>query len=377
MENRLSSRVIFIDLMRFVAIASMIQGHCVDAFLDFHYKIPNSVGFGTWLFFRGLTAPFFLFCSGFIYGLRFSRAESDEKFREISFKTIKRAFLLICVGYLMKSPTTSPFHLGHINNALLQIFLAIDILQLIGISLLILLLVETISRKFSFNNTEAIVLTALSFTVLTPIITMIDWERFFPLMISSWVSTRTGSLFPLFPWGAYLLLGSAIGIYFKRENILDSSINTTKSLLKLGLIFVVLASAFNWIETWVYGNSTFWTTSPNLVFVRFGCVLIFGSLLSALSVYVKSIPQFLYNASRNSLPIYVGHVMLLYGSAWNVGLKDFYGFKLNVIETIIAASLVTFFMFIFSEIVTILKKEVPLIIDEMKLNFELTKNSAF
>ncbi|MBM4176108.1 MAG: DUF1624 domain-containing protein [Ignavibacteria bacterium] len=109
------------------------------------------------------------------------------------------------------------------NDALLQLFLAIDILQLIGICLFILLIIESIARRFNINNTEVLVLTALSFTVLNPIVSMISWESFFPLLISSWISTKTGSLFPLFPWGAYLLLGSAIGILLAKTRIARES----------------------------------------------------------------------------------------------------------------------------------------------------------
>ncbi len=347
-----SQRVIYIDLLRFCAIFLMVHGHTVDVLLSNEFRKPDSIGFNTWLFFRGLTAPLFLFASGFIYGVRFRRTDSEEKFRKIKIKTIKRALLLIVIGYLMKSPTPTIINWESVTYQMIQLFYAIDILQLIGASLIIFLFMEILARKFKYDAARYLILISILFVLGRQLSTLVDWEEHFPLQISSWFSQRTGSLFPLFPWGAYLFLGGAVGIYFQRKNFLSNMIHLTKVQLKIGIIFILSAFLINFMEIIFFNMSTLWSTSPALFYARFGTVLIFGSLFSILSLYIKRIPKFLYNASKNSLWIYVVHVMLLYGSSWNRGVKDFLGYKCNVGETVLGVIAMWFLMILFSEALT-------------------------
>ncbi|MCX8056446.1 MAG: DUF1624 domain-containing protein [Ignavibacteria bacterium] len=356
-ENLRSQRVIYIDLLRFCAIFLMVHGHTVDVLLSQEFRRPDSIGFNTWLFFRGLTAPLFLFASGFVYGVRFRRTDSPEKFKQIKIKTIKRALLLILIGYLMKSPTPTIIDWEHVTYQMIQLFYAVDILQLIGASLLIFLGMEMLARKFKYDAARYLIGISILFLLGKQLSTLVDWEEYFPLQISSWFSQRTGSLFPLFPWGAYLFLGGAVGIYFQRKGFLNDMIHLTKVQLKIGIIFIFSAFLINFLELQFFNLSTFWTTSPALFYARFGTVLIFGSLFSVLSLYVKKIPKFLYNASKNSLWIYVVHVMLLYGSSWNRGVKDFLGYKCNVLETIIGIIVMWILMILFSEFLIYLNKK--------------------
>jgi uncharacterized membrane protein len=366
-ENLRSQRVIFIDLLRFCAIFLMVHGHTVDVLLSQEYRKPDSIGFNTWLFFRGLTAPLFLFASGFIYGVRFRRTDSVEKFRNIKIKTIRRAILLIFIGYLIKSPTPTFIDWEHVTYQMLRLFYAIDILQLIGASLLIFLGMEILARKLKYDAAQYLIIISVLFVLGRQIATLLDWEEVLPLQISSWFSPNTGSLFPLFPWGAYLFLGGAVGIYFQRKSYLSDMLLLTKVQLKTGIIFIISAFLINLIELQFFGISTFWTTSPTLFYARFGTVLILGSLFSVLSLYIKRIPRFLYNASKNSLWIYVAHVMLLYGSSWNPGIKNFLGYKCNVVETIFGVIIMWILMVLFSEALTYYNNKIS---PEIKTRFK-------
>lgn len=368
-HNLSSQRVIFIDLLRFAAIFLMVHGHTVDVLLSQEFRKPDSIGFNSWLFFRGLTAPLFLFASGFIYGVRFRRTNSIEKFHQIKIKTIKRAILLILIGYLIKSPSPYVITWEHATYQMIQLFFAIDILQLIGASLLIFLLMEIIARKKNYDAARYLILLTFIFLMAHPIAKLIDWEGIFPISISSWFSQKTGSLFPLFPWGAYLFLGGAVGIYFQRKGFLNDMIHLTKIQLKIGIIFIVCAFILNSTELLIFNKSTFWKTSPALFYTRFGAVLIFGSLFSVLSLYIKRIPEFLYHASKNSLWIYVVHIMILYGSPWNLGIRHFYGYHFNVLQTALGVLAMIGLMILFSEGLTIyVNKFLPKLKEKIKIN---------
>lgn len=367
--NLTSQRVIFIDLLRFCAIFLMVHGHTVDVLLSYDFRKPDQIGFNTWLFFRGLTAPLFLFASGFIYGVRFRRTDSVEKFQKIKNKTIKRALLLIFIGYLIKSPSPTLIEWEHVTYQMLQLFYAIDILQLVGASLLIFLGMEIIARKFKYDAARILIIISIIFVLGKQLATLLDWEEFFPIQISSWFSQSTGSLFPLFPWGAYLFLGGAVGIYFQRKGYLSDMLLLTKVQLKVGIIFILSAFMINSLELYFFGKTTLWTTSPSLFYARFGTVLIFGSLFSVLSLYIKSIPKFMYNASKNSLWIYVIHVMLLYGSSWNRGVRHFIGYQFNVIETVFGVIIMWILMILFSEALVYYKNRAHPKVKEKIINF--------
>jgi uncharacterized membrane protein len=57
-------RILFLDLMRVLALFMMIQGHTTYDFLDLSIREGGSVGIKLWTSFRGYTAPFFMLVSG-------------------------------------------------------------------------------------------------------------------------------------------------------------------------------------------------------------------------------------------------------------------------------------------------------------------------
>jgi hypothetical protein len=71
-----------------------------------------------------------------------------------------------------------------------------------------------------------------------------------------------------------------------------------------------------------FGAVYFWTLSPNLFLVKAGSVLIGLSAAIRLSRGLTRLPRVVTALSRESLLVYLGHVMLLYGSVWTVGLAQ-------------------------------------------------------
>ncbi|MDR3665320.1 MAG: heparan-alpha-glucosaminide N-acetyltransferase domain-containing protein, partial [Ignavibacteriaceae bacterium] len=66
-QSSTKNRIIFIDIMRAIAVFQMVQGHTIDAFLSNNYRIQDNPIFGAWLFMRGVTAPIFLFSAGAVF----------------------------------------------------------------------------------------------------------------------------------------------------------------------------------------------------------------------------------------------------------------------------------------------------------------------
>jgi hypothetical protein len=70
------------------------------------------------------------------------------------------------------------------------------------------------------------------------------------------------------------------------------------------------------------GAGFLWDSNPDLVLLRLGTVLLLVALIALLSARVRSVSPALLLIGRRTLLIYVAHVVILYGSAWNSGLNQ-------------------------------------------------------
>jgi fucose 4-O-acetylase-like acetyltransferase len=70
-----------------------------------------------------------------------------------------------------------------------------------------------------------------------------------------------------------------------------------------------------------YGPMRFWDSSPDLVLLRLGSVLLLIIPVVLLSARVRDVPATLLAIGRRTLPIYLLHLVILYGSPWNQGLN--------------------------------------------------------
>jgi len=111
----------------------------------------------------------------------------------------------------------------------------------------------------------------------------------------------------------------------------------TISLLFVGLGFLLLSVVGYFVEIALTGKSEFWTNSPNLVIFRLGIVILLNSLFTFIALKMKTIPKIVILLGRNTLLIYVVHILILYGSAWNIGLYSIWREAFNPLVTILAA----------------------------------------
>jgi len=71
-------RILFLDLMRVLALFMMIQGHTTYDFLDLTIRDGQSTGIKIWTSLRGYTAPFFMMVSGAVFTfLMLSQEQKD------------------------------------------------------------------------------------------------------------------------------------------------------------------------------------------------------------------------------------------------------------------------------------------------------------
>ena len=332
-----NSRIIFLDLLRALAVLMMVQGHTIDSLLADEYRTFDSVIYSVWHTMRGFTAPIFMFTSGvvFTYLLHLNNLPFSENPRVK--KGIKRFFLLLGLGYLLRYPTYKIFDFTHVTETQWKIFFTVDALHLIAFGLLFIIGLYFISQKLSLSSLTSYGLGALFFFLIFFPVREVQWGEILPQFAAGYFTRDYGSIFPLFPYAGYVLAGAVLGIILagNREIYKDSGFLLKLFLSGLSLIGIsyLLFGIINIYEP----QSTYWTSRMSLVFFRLGVVLILNAAIGFAAMKLQNIPNAIKIVGRHTLLIYVVHLLIIYGSAWSPGLSWYYKHNFSLFGSLIAA----------------------------------------
>jgi len=326
-----SRRVVFIDLARALAALFMLYGHTVSALLAPHYQ--TGTWFDIWTFQRGLTSTLFLLLSGFAFSIATGRHwGSHDRFSPAVVRRVRRFSLFVLLGCGLHFPVARFVELPHATAEGWRAFLAVDVLQLIGVTFILVQVLVMLTRTRPAFGWTALVLAVLV-VVLTPLSWSIDWAGRLPLFVASYLTPATGSVFPIFPFSAYVLLGAALGQWYLRWGTVRHDWYAGVALLLPGIVLVASALAVKW----VLGNEA-WASVPNLVVVRTGASLILLAAIARASQRVTHLPHVFGAVAQETLLIYFVHLCIVYGSVWNRGLVQIYGQTLEPGQTVLAVA---------------------------------------
>jgi uncharacterized membrane protein len=327
------NRIIFIDLMRAIAVIQMIQGHTVDTFLADNFRTMNSSIFSLWYFMRGMTAPIFMFSAGTVFAYLLRLQNIPFKTNPRVKKGIKRFFLLVFLGYLLRYPTAKILDFSNVTPDQWKTFFTVDVLHLIGFGILFILILAYFSEKLKMNDYVIFGSAALIVFLISPFTEKINWVGFLPYQIAGYFYAGTGSLFPLIPWSGFVISGAVLGSYLANHPAVFKTKEFSYKLFLFGASFMVLAQVFNFIEIPIGGDAG-WSSAIYLIFFRLGFVLTLNAVVAFICLKVDSIPRLIILLGRNTLLIYVVHLVLLYGSAWSPGLDQLFNRNLDLWTTL-------------------------------------------
>jgi uncharacterized membrane protein len=315
-----SRRVIFIDLARALAVVFMLYGHAVSALLDPRYR--TGTWFDVWTFQRGLTSCLFLLLSGFAFSIATARHWTlHTAVSPAILKRVRRFGLFILLGYALHLPVTQLSQLSSVSSDGWRTFLAVDVLQLIGVTFVAVQLLVMVTRSRRVFMVTSLVL-SLVIVGLTPAAYDTDWSRFLPLWLAGYFGPGTGSLFPLLPWASYVLVGAGLGQIYARWGAADLRRYANLALLIPGAILLVVGFT---LDAWhVFGLGE-WSFIPTQFLIRTGsCLAVMGAIAHG-SARLAGLPHVFGAVAQETLLIYFVHLCIVYGSIWNMGLVQRYG----------------------------------------------------
>lgn len=310
-------RVVFIDLARAVAVVMMVQGHTIDVLLDAPYR--QGAAYEWWLFVRGLTSCMFLTLSGVAFSLTTCRHwQAHLRWSTRVVKRVRRFLFFFALAYLVRFPMGKFSHLQWATPERWQSFFVVDILQLVALTLLglqLLIVVAQTPRRFAIVSAGL----AVVVVALTPFTWHTDWSAL-PGWAAAYLNSATGSLFPLFPWAAYILAGSFIGVVVQQRAIATDAERFFRVAFYTGIASTVAGLVFATLSPRIYGDIDFWRTSPSAFLYRLGGVVINLGIVAALGRFLTRMPRPVQALAEESLTVYIVHVCILYGSLWNRSL---------------------------------------------------------
>lgn len=335
--NEKKQRLVALDLARILAMGMMVVGHSFFDLAQPHLYDIDEFPWNFWEFARGLTAPLFLFISGVVQVFANKRDSNGKLPQAIVHRRVRTAFLLIFIGYFLNFPVRQAYHVFVVDKMVLVPFFQVNILQLIGITLLLVVILFLILKN---NRTLGIVtfVLGLLILVLNPSVHLVDWYKVLPLPIAPYFSLTKGSYFTIFPFSAFLFFGISFGTLLQRfepelryKNILKFGSLFGLILLPIGLVvyYAILNLNLPFFDAFK-GNSGMSVIRLSLVFFIIDLVVLAYLLCLKRFPTVENISTTL---GRNSLFVYVIHLLLLYGLPWYSGLATRFGKTFSIAES--------------------------------------------
>lgn len=322
-------RVVYIDLLRLIATFQMVQGHSIEAVLD--TSLRDGPVFAGWTWARGLTSVAFLFAAGASFHLATLVPFDAHRASPAAIKKrTRRGLLLVAIGYLLHNPFWA-FGADPATFArALGDFAIVDVLQCIGVGILVL---EGLT--LTLRSATQVVIAAGVISLVTIFAAPLT-ETIVPTLpsafVTNYVTSRGGSIFPLFPWLGYMLAGAVAGALACPKGVRSYGPRSVAVLGLAGALAVAVALVGPHTPLGAYGDAAPW---PGLF--KLGIVALIATALAVLSLGVHRLPKALETLASETLVIYVFHILLLYGAGF--GMSDVLGRARTLPEALVVAAL--------------------------------------
>lgn len=304
-----------VDVLRIIASLQMINGHTLDSLLL--PAVESGPIYAKYSWFRGLVSVAFLLVAGMAYYLatvrRFDAHKADPGAIR---RRLRRGVDLILIGYLLQLPwgiTNAP---PEAVARKLHYFMSCGVLQCIGFTLLVLESMTLLFKRPQHVVIGAGVL-AFGFAAVAPWLDSLPVDVA-PRFVMSWLSHKTGSLFPVAPWSAYMLGGVALGAWVLPRG---SDTPLWSRLLRLAVAFALAYGAwrmFKVVDVPFVTKETTYSAKPVAIFDRLRGIVVGLTALAVVCHPIRRLPRVFSVVSRETLAVYVIHLVLLFNPPFRI-----------------------------------------------------------
>ncbi len=319
-----AQRIEFLDVMRGFAVMVMVIGHSVDSVLSAEARTTDF--FGVYNFIRGFTAPLFLFVAGFSFFVATEKRWNEyQSFTRPVRKRLGKMLLLLVIGYALHFPFFSLNKILYETSpeGYLRLF-QVDVLHCFAVSFLILQFLVFVSPTVKGFLKLLLGLT-IGIVLATPLVWNVDFTLLFSPLIGPYFNQNQLSMFPLFPYAAFMFGGVFGGHWYLKARRTGSEVRYFQRLALAGLFAIAAGIVADLHPLRLYPPHDFWKTSPNFYLIRLGVVLGITASFYFARRLPKQVRSQLVVLGGSSLMVYVLHLILVYGSAANRGLGQMLG----------------------------------------------------
>lgn len=332
------SRYLFIDLLRFIAAVCMVQGHVFDALLSpiekarpLYYLHDVAHGF---------VPPTFFFLAGAAFSVSTVRRWDEyHAWTDSTRGRITRFLGLIAIGYALHLPYFSLSKiLSTATPAEWSALLQADATQCIGVTLLLL----QVSLLFVPRRSGLLAIAAAG-AVITIMATPLMWSldpSGVPLWLWAYLNPKSGSWFPLFPSAAFVFGGTVFGYVL----VTITDMRRLRSLMRWTVIAAVAATAVTAVlialPAYALPPARFVEGDLRVMLMRLGFAVGITGALFLVEGAIRLPSRLPVIMGRESLFIYVLHLLIVYGSVLVPGLNQRIGPTLSISEALGVAAAV-------------------------------------
>jgi uncharacterized membrane protein len=359
----LFKRVEFIDLLRGGAVIVMIETHVFNATLS--SELFDGTLFNYIKFLNGLVAPSFLFASGLAYAVTTRRKLNEYlSFGKPLSKQLGRLLFILALGYLLHIPKFNYAQLLSVqDDHALRAFFQADVLQCIAVSLLFMQVLLLVVRSERRMYRILLVVTG-GIVLLTPVMWGIDFWPVLPAILAGYMNGmhfQDFPGFPVFPWSSFLFAGALAGHYYEGARSREGrDIAMMKRACWWVLAFIVGSIIFHPLAGQLYPTYDYWKFSPSFVLLRLALVML---LCAGLFFYEKwkgvSPRSVVTLIGRESLIVYVAHLLLIYGNFASFNFAKRVGHSFGYVEAILTTLILFSLMYGLAHVWGRVKRESP------------------
>lgn len=310
-----------LDLARFISMLIMVQSHILDSLLPETVLRSGAFFWELWYWVRGCTAPVFLIVSGMAHVFAAKRGDDGKIRQDVLQRRIRMGITIMGIGYLMVFPGRRFIDLPYVSPESWHNTLIVNILQLIGATLIVFVLVMESTKSVRHMRHRALI-AACAILALSPVMHLDQVHNALPSWLSPYLTMKHGAIFPFFPIASYMFVGVFTGTFI----ISMPDEEKYAWLRRIGLRYalpagIVLMSMHQYLLS--IGISWTYISSPDsefIVFERIAIAFMFIALCTILLRYTWRFREWYLLYGKKGLHIYVTHLVLLYGTPWWDGI---------------------------------------------------------